>query len=134
MFEGWSDHLRADLGNWFEPQEVSMARRSLQHRRSIPGYDDRPSRAERARDHRRVRHLTHQILATATDPEELEPLPEVRRRRLDTDERDLPIPETRRRFRVWKTPFWKRRDHYREMRASLDARWAEVAASEEEDW
>lgn len=112
-----------------------MARRSIQHRKSIPGYDDRPSRDERVRDHRRVRHLTHQLLATAADPEELQPLPEVKRQRFDDDDTLTEAPAvTKRRFRVWKTAFWKRRYRYQDMKASLDARWEELVAEPEEEW
>ena len=49
-----------------------MARRSRINRSAIPGYDaSRPSRDERARDHRRIRHAANQMLRTATDVEDL---------------------------------------------------------------
>lgn len=111
-----------------------MARRSRDRRRTIPGYDEfRPRRDERARDHRKVRHAANQMLRTATDIEELAPLPEVRPDH--HPERDIAEPaefveavDTRR--TVGKTKFWKRRGQYREFRAQLDARWPEVEASD----
>ena len=111
-----------------------MARRSRVNRQSIPGYDEqRPNRDDRRRDHRKARHAANQKLHSIADPEELAPLPEVRRSR---DREPLPATEPeRRRFKVWKTPFWKRRDHYQDMKAELDSRWEEVTAPpEEEDW
>lgn len=111
-----------------------MARRSRDNRKRIPGYEEeRPSREDRAREHRRVRHQTHQILGAVDDPEEVDPIPEVRRTRPDVPSEPA-VPE-RHRFRVWKTKFWKRRDAYHDLKAELDARWEEFAEpDEEEDW
>lgn len=40
-----------------------MAKRSRRNRIEIPGYDDsRPSRDERKKQHRQVRHAAHQML------------------------------------------------------------------------
>ncbi len=109
-----------------------MAKRSRQNRNSIPGYDERPSRQDRRRQHRQVRHAAHQLLATVDDPDEIS-LPEIRRNRAHE-----PVPATpeieHRRFKVWKTKFWKRRDAYRDMKESLDSRWADVTAEPEEAW
>ncbi len=109
-----------------------MAKRSRTNRKSIPGYDERPSREDRQRQHRQVRHAAHQLLTTVEDPDEIS-LPEVRRNRAH-EAPDLGSEIERRRFRVWKTKFWKRRDGYREMKESLDARWEEVTAEPEEVW
>jgi hypothetical protein len=109
-----------------------MATRSRAHRKSIPGYDEqRPSRDERIREHRKARHAAHQLLHTVDDPDELDPLPEVKRDRLR--EPVEPGEVGKRRFKVWKTKFWKRRDSYQDMKAAMDARWEDVAA-EDEEW
>jgi hypothetical protein len=109
-----------------------MARRSRENRTATLGYDEhRPNRDDRRQDHRRTRHAANQMLHTAADPEELEPLPYVKRTR-----EHEPIGTTEvqsRRFRVWKTKFWKRRDGYRDMKAQMDARWEEVSAKDDED-
>lgn len=109
-----------------------MAQRSRQNRESIPGYDDRPNRPDRQRQHRQIRHAAHQLLATAGDPEEVA-LPEIRRDRFHEGPEEIGEVSTRR-FRVWKTKFWKRRDNYRKMRGALDARWLEVTAEPDEAW
>ena len=106
-----------------------MARRSRINRTAIPGYDSfRPSRDDRARDHRRVRHAANQMLRTVVDPEDLT-LP---RPRADHHHDPFPVesdPEPqRKRFDVGKTKFWKRRDSYREFKAAMDAAWPEVAS------
>lgn len=109
-----------------------MARRSRKRRIPVPGIERRrPTPEDRARDHRKVRHQTRQILTAAADPDDLGPLPEVKPK---TVAEHLPEPPTpgRRRFRVWKTKFWKRRDHYKEMKARLDARWTELMENERE--
>lgn len=109
-----------------------MARRSRDNRRRIPGYEEeRPSRDDRAREHRRVRHQAHQILNSVADPDEVEPIPEVRRTRPDVPS-ESPTP-ARNRFKVWKTKFWKRRDSYKDMKAELDSRWEEMVEAEEEE-
>jgi hypothetical protein len=108
-----------------------MARRSRDNRTANLGYDEqRPSRDERRLEHRRARHTAHQMLHTLADPDELEPLPQVRRTHEYEPVSDLPI--ERRRFKVWKTKFWKRRDSYRDMRANLDSRWLEMEEPVEE--
>ncbi|MEX2279297.1 MAG: hypothetical protein WEA76_04325 [Acidimicrobiia bacterium] len=108
-----------------------MARRSRDRRKTIPGYDElRPRRDDRARDHRKVRHAANQMLHTATDVEELAPLPEVRadhhHDRIDLE----PVEAPKNRFTVGKTKFWKRRGQYKQYRARLDARWPELDNSE----
>ena len=111
-----------------------MARRSRENRTANLGFDEnRPSRDDRRLDHRRTRHATNQMLHGLADPEDIEPLPEVRRSAVH--ERVEQAPVSGRRFKVWKTKFWKRRDSYRDMRAELDAHWSEVdAPDEEEHW
>jgi hypothetical protein len=110
-----------------------MARRSRENRTATLGYDEhRPSADDRRLDHRRARHTANQMLHTAADPEEIEPLPEVKRTR---EHEPMEAPEVqRRRFKVWKTKFWKRRDNYRDMKAEMDARWPEVTEDPEDDW
>lgn len=109
-----------------------MATRSRTNRESIPGYDEHPSHEDRQRQHRQVRHAAHRLLATVDDLEDVS-FPEVRRTRAH-EVPEVPAEIERRRFRVWKTKFWKRRDSYREMRESLDAKWEEVTAEPEEEW
>ncbi|GIU92109.1 MAG: hypothetical protein KatS3mg011_1015 [Acidimicrobiia bacterium] len=111
-----------------------MARRSRQRRIPVPGVErHRPSPEDRARDHRKVRHQTRQILTTVTDPDEVGPLPEVKPKTVVDHLPEVP-PPPKRRFRVWKTKFWKRRRAYRDMKAKLDARWAELMEDDAEDW
>ena len=108
-----------------------MARRSRDRRRSIPGYDEfRPRRDDRARTHRQVRHAASQMLRTATDVEELAPLPEVRGDHHHEREIAEPAAAPASRFVVGKTKFWKRRGQYKEDKARLDARWPELDALE----
>lgn len=109
-----------------------MARRSRENRTVNLGYDEhRPSRDERQLEHRRTRHAANQMLHTLADPDELEPLPEVKRTSEHEIVDDLPVQSHR--FKVWKTKFWKRRDSYREMRAQLDSRWLDTQEPDE-DW
>ncbi|HZD24078.1 MAG TPA: hypothetical protein VE569_11865 [Acidimicrobiia bacterium] len=105
-----------------------MARRSREHRQEIPGYDEsRPTREERKQQHRATRHATNQMLNILKDPEEVV-LPEERRTRTEENGNangggngnDQP---KKRRYRVWKTKFWKRRDHYRDQKAEIDSNW-----------
>ena len=99
-----------------------MAKRSRQHRQHIPGYDEsRPSREQRKLQHRATRHATHQILRTVADPDEVV-LPEERRTRRQENGR-APTEPQKRRFKVWKTKFWKRRDSYRALKAEIDSNW-----------
>lgn len=101
-----------------------MARRSRAHRQEIPGYDERPSRDDRKLQHRATRHAANQILHALDDPDEIV-LPEEKRTR---STQGPPPPQTpeQRRFRLWKTKFWKRRDGYRAEKAALDAQWPVV--------
>lgn len=110
-----------------------MARRARDHRKDIPGYDDtRPDRDERKRQHRRVRHASNQILSMVEDPDELT-LPDVRRLRHNDE---LPSVEASngRRFRVWKTKFWKRRGRYQDMKARLDSRWPVITSHQLDEY
>lgn len=107
-----------------------MAKRSREHRQEIPGYDEsRPNREERRQQHRATRHAAHQMLSTLDDPEEVV-LPEERRTRgADSLPPAAEVGE-RRRFRVWKTKFWKRRDDYRSRKAELDSNWPVVTPNQ----
>jgi hypothetical protein len=99
-----------------------MARRSREHRQEIPGYDEsRPSRDDRKQQHRATRHATHQMLHALDDPDEVV-LPEERRTRSDEAANGPHEPE-RRRFKLWKTRFWKRRSEYRIEKAARDSQW-----------
>lgn len=110
-----------------------MARRSREHRQEIPGYDEsRPSRQERKKQHRATRHATNQLLHTVEDPEEIV-LPEERRTRSDEANEGQREPK-KRRFKVWKTKFWKRRDEYRSRKAELDAQWPVITPEQLEEY
>ncbi len=100
-----------------------MAKRSREHRQEIPGYDEsRPSRDERKQKHRTARHTTNQMLHMADDLDDVV-LPEERRtRKPESDGKWNREPE-KRRFKIWKTKFWKRRDDYRSRKAELDSEW-----------
>jgi hypothetical protein len=109
-----------------------MAKRSREHRQDIPGYDEsRPTRDERKQQHRATRHATNQMLNAFDDPEEIV-LPEERRTRKDETSNGSSKPE-KRRFRVWKTKFWKRRDDYRDQKAELDANWPVITPNQLEE-
>ncbi len=100
-----------------------MARRSREHRQEIPGYDEsRLSREERKLRHRANRHATNQILHTVHDPDEDYVLPEERRSRRHENGHGPQEPQ-RKRFKVWKTRFWKRRDGFRSQKAEMDSNW-----------
>ena len=104
-----------------------MARRAREHRKDIPGYDDtRPGRDERKRQHRQVRHAANQLLSSVDDLDDLT-LPDVRRRRFDEANGTAPNPPNRR-FKVWKTKFWKRRDAYRDMKSQIDSNWPVITS------
>jgi hypothetical protein len=107
-----------------------MAKRSRSNRKEIPGYDDsRPSRDERKKQHRQVRHAAHQMLHMVDDPEEVIGLPEIRR----TRQHEVIPPESatgKSRFKLWKTKFWKRRDAYREVKSELDANWPVITSEQ----
>lgn len=106
-----------------------MAKRSRKNRHQIPGYDDsRPSREERKQQHRQVRHAAHQMLHMVDDPEEVTALPEVRR----TRDHELPneLDTSKRRFRVWKTKFWKRRDQYQDFKSEIDSNWPVITSEQ----
>lgn len=99
-----------------------MAKRSREHRQDIPGYDEsRPSREERKQQHRATRHAANQQLHMADDPEEIV-LPTEKRTRQHEYSNGQSQPEQRR-FKVWKTKFWKRRDEFRSQKADLDSEW-----------
>jgi len=109
-----------------------MAKRSRVHRQEIPGYDEsRPTREERKQQHRATRHAAHQLLSTLEDPEEVV-LPEERRTRNHDTSNGDPEPK-KRRFRVWKTKFWKRRDEYRSRKAELDSNWPVITPNQVEE-
>ena len=107
-----------------------MAKRSRHNRKDIPGYDEnRPSREERKQQHRANRHATHQMLHSLDDPDEVVLPEENRIRKPDAADNgkagipDYPNEPPKRRYRVWKTKFWKRRDSYKEQKAQLDSQW-----------
>lgn len=109
-----------------------MAKRSRDHRQDIPGYDEsKPSREERKQQHRATRHAAHQALHAFDDPEEIV-LPEERRTRTHDTSNGSPEP-AKRRFRVWKTKFWKRRDDYRDRKAALDSDWPVITPNQLEE-
>lgn len=98
-----------------------MAKRSREHR--PPGYDEnRPSRDERKKQHRANRHATNQILNAYDDLDEIV-LPEEKRTREENGTTDAYVEPQKRRFKVWKTKFWKRRDSYKSEKAELDSQW-----------
>lgn len=106
-----------------------MARRSREHRQEIPGYNEsRPTRHERKKQHRATRHAANQMLHTLEDPEGVV-LPEERRTRADETSNGAAGPG-RRRFRVWKTKFWKRRYDYRDEKAALDSNWPVITPNQ----
>lgn len=106
-----------------------MAKRSREHRQEIPGYDEsRPTRDERKKLHRATRHAANQALHTIRDPEEVV-LPEGRRTRSHESAESPSTPEPRR-YRVWKTKFWKRRDEYRDEKAALDSAWPVITPNQ----
>ncbi len=109
-----------------------MAKRSREHRQEIPGYDEsRPSRDERKQQHRATRHATNQVLHTFSDPEEVV-VPEEKRTR--THDTGMAAGETgKRRFRVWKTKFWKRRDDFRDEKAAMDSDWPVITPNQLEE-
>ena len=109
-----------------------MAKRSREHRQEIPGYDEsRPTREERKQLHRATRHAAHQLLNTLEDPEEVV-LPEERRTRNQETNNGDAEPK-KRRFRVWKTKFWKRREEYRSRKAELDSNWPVITPNQVEE-
>lgn len=111
-----------------------MAKRSREHRQDIPGYNDgRPTREERKQQHRAVRHHTHQMLHMTDDPDGVV-VPEVKGTG-DNHENHLVDPQDlkRRRFRVWKTKFWKRRDEFHTMKSELDSNWPVITPNQLED-
>ena len=109
-----------------------MAKRSREHRNDIPGYDEsRPSREERKQQHRANRHAAHQMLHAYDDPDEIV-LPEERRTRThDTSTGSNEPPK--RRYRVWKTKFWKRREGYRDEKAAMDSSWPVITPNQLEE-
>jgi hypothetical protein len=105
-----------------------MAKRSREHRQDIPGYDSRPTREERKQQHRATRHAAHQALHVIDDPDEIV-LPNQRRTRTNELDNGQVEPE-KRRYRVWKTKFWKRRDVFREERAEIDSNWPVITPNQ----
>lgn len=107
-----------------------MAKRSRKNRIEIPGYDEsRPTREERKKQHRQVRHAANQMLHMVDDPEEVAGLPEVRRSR-HHEVAPSDSSEQRNRFKLWKTKFWKRRDTYREVKSELDSNWPVITSEQ----
>ncbi|HET9203770.1 MAG TPA: hypothetical protein VFP67_11605 [Acidimicrobiia bacterium] len=110
-----------------------MAKRSREHRQDTPGYNDgRPTREERKQQHRAVRHSTHQVLHMAEDPDGVV-VPEVRGAGDNHNHLAEPQDSKPRRFRVWKTKFWKRREGYHEMKSELDSNWPVITPNQLED-
>ena len=110
-----------------------MAKRSREHRQDTPGYNDgRPTREERKQQHRAVRHSTHQVLHMAEDPDGVV-VPEVRGAGDNHNHLAEPQDSKPRRFRVWKTKFWKRREGYHEMNSELDSNWPVITPNQLED-
>lgn len=100
-----------------------MAKRSREHRQEIPGYDEsRPSRDERKKKHRATRHATNQMLNSFDDLDDVV-LPREKRTGKENGLVDEQVEPQKRRFKVWKTKFWKRRDDYRSHKAELDSQW-----------
>lgn len=102
-----------------------MAKRSREHRQDIPGYDEsRPTRDERKQKHRAHRHATNQALHSYADPDEIVLPEEKRTRKPETNGNGSESQEPeKRRYKVWKTKFWKRRNSYRDQKAEMDAEW-----------
>ncbi|MGD2044276.1 MAG: hypothetical protein PVJ28_11540 [Acidimicrobiia bacterium] len=115
-----------------------MAKRSREHRQDIPGYDEtRPTREERKQQHRATRHAANQMLNTFEDPDEIV-LPEEKRTRKPENgnggaDADRDSTAGKRRFRVWKTKFWKRRDDYKTQKAELDSNWPVITPKQLEE-
>lgn len=110
------------------------------HRKALrPGHrPGRLSRAERAVEHRRVRHATRQALHAAVyeDPEAVGPLPQpVNTVREAEPEPIDEMPRGRGGFKVWKTKMWKRRDSWRLRQANLaSAYWSgQIGVDDPED-
>ena len=104
-----------------------MANRSRENRKSIPGYEEsRPSRFDRKIDHRAARHAANQMLHTIDDFDDVADFPEVRRTTAKVERQPVDTTPSRTKFKVWKTKFWKRRDSYQDLKASLDANWNET--------
>lgn len=108
-----------------------MAKRSREHRQGIPGYNEsRPSRGERKQQHRAVRHHTHQMLHMADDPDEIV-VPEVKGTGDNHETQPTePNDARKRRFRVWKTKFWKRRDDFHVMKSEIDSNWPVITPNQ----
>lgn len=108
-----------------------MAHRSRANRNEIPGYVPKPSRDDRRQQHRATRHATHQVLHSLDDPDDVV-LPETR----GSKPTPLPVSPAEpgpRRFRVWKTKFWKRRDNYKDTKAAMDAAWPVITPEQLSD-
>ena len=104
-----------------------MANRSRENRKSIPGYEEaRPSRFDRKRDHRAARHAANQMLHTIADFDDVADFPEVSRSSHHSERQPIDTTPSKSKFKVWKTKFWKRRDSYQDLEASIDANWNEM--------
>ena len=107
-----------------------MAKRLRDHRQvTNPGYDEsRPSSAERKKQHRATRHAAHQMLHTVDDPDEVL-LPRQKRTGNHENGRTHVEPGSRR-FKLWKTKFWKRRDDYQTRKAEFDSEWPVITPNQ----
>jgi hypothetical protein len=109
-----------------------MAKRSREHRQEIPGYDEsRPAREERKQQHRANRHAARQMLHSIEDPEEIVLPEDVRTRTQEANgSSNFDSEPKKRRYRVWKTKFWKRRDDYHTQKAELDSNWPVITPNQ----
>ena len=99
-----------------------MAQRSRAHREEIPGYGAKPSRDDRRLQHRATRHAANQALRLIDDPDEVV-LPETRSTKAPVTPTAPQAGPEPRRFRVWKTKFWKRRYSFKDEKLAMDAEW-----------
>jgi hypothetical protein len=61
-------------------------------------------------------------------------VPEVRGAGVSHDNQvEEPQDSKRRRFKVWKTKFWKRRDGYHDMKSEWDSNWPVITPNQLED-
>jgi hypothetical protein len=82
------------------------------HEDGLPVFDETAA-DHRRRTRRKDRHQAHLVVATRDD-EHIDDLPASRSthdvgRKTSTAPHHDPVPGRRRGFKVWKTPFWKRR-------------------------
>lgn len=57
-------------------------------------------------------------------------LPEAKRTRKPENDGVAHHDPEKRRFKLWKTKFWKRRDDYRDEKAALDSQWPVITPSQ----